>query len=112
MKAEGKTAAKLGGSSIVRLIDQGFAHGVQNLLLRREKDEPLLRDDFIANADGELAEVALGQFGLHAEFAFKHGRHPDGSGFVRPSGLAVADDEADHGVNTSGHWGRFRPPRR
>ena len=85
-----------GRNSIVRLIGQGFAHGVQSLLLRREKDEALLRDDFVADANGEFAEVALNQFGLHSEFAFKHGRHPGGSGLVRRSGLAVADGNGVH----------------
>jgi len=83
--------------SILRLIDQGFAHRVQNLLLRREKDESLLRDDFIADAHGELADVALDQFGLRSEFAFKHGRHTGGSGLVRRSGFAVADGDGVHG---------------
>ena len=64
--------------SNARLIDQGFARGVEDLLVGRKKDEPLLRDDFAADAYGEFAEAAFDQFGLHSEFALKQSRHPDG----------------------------------
>src|SRR5262245_30027892 len=82
--------------SSLRLVDPNFADGIENFLIRREKDESLLGNDFIGDADGEFAEVSLDQFSLHSEFALKHGRHPGGSGPVRRSGFAVTNGDAGH----------------
>ena len=85
-----------GSNSRFRRLGQRLADGAEDFFVRREKDESLPRDEFVADANGELAEVALDQFGLHSEFAFKHGRHTGSSGLVRRSGLAVTDEDGVH----------------
>src|SRR5438132_9780337 len=60
-----------GLNPVARLICQRLADGVEDLLVRREKDETLPGDDLVADQHGELAEAALDQSGLHLAFAFQ-----------------------------------------
>ena len=71
-----------GSNPVARLICQSLADGVEDLLVRREKDEALFGDDSAANADGKFAEVTFHQFGFDSEFAFQEGRHPGGARLV------------------------------
>jgi len=82
---------------MVRRSGQGLADSRKDLLIRREKDKALFRDDSVGDADGEFAKVAFNQFGFDFEFALQQGRHPGGARLVSCSGFAVSDSDGVHG---------------